>query len=244
MERPNLGTIARSVAAYGSIVPSMVGGVAMGALNRDRHVIAGYGVSTFVERLFAITGVHLDVVGEEHLWTERPAVFIYNHRNNFDPYVAIKLVRRDWGSVAKKEIAGPLTPLMQWVMPNVAFIDRSNAEKAVEGLRPVTELLRDGVSVLIAPEGTRSKTGDLGPFKKGGFRMAMDAGVPLVPIVIRNADEVATREGLIKPGIVQVAVLPPVPVTDWTGENLDERIDGVRQQFVDTLEKWPKDLPE
>ena len=46
--------------------------------------------------------------GEENLWSSRPAVFIYNHRNNFDPYVAIKLVRRDWGSVAKKEIAGPL----------------------------------------------------------------------------------------------------------------------------------------
>ena len=76
-------------------------------------MIAEFGVNTWVEGLFALTGVRLDVAGEQHLASQRPAVFMFNHRNNFDPYVAIKLVRHDWGSVAKKEIAGPLTPLMQ-----------------------------------------------------------------------------------------------------------------------------------
>ena len=177
--------------------------------------------------------------GEENLWSHRPAVFIYNHRNNFDPYVAIKLVRRDWGSVAKKEIAGPLAPVMQWLMPNVAFIDRSSSAKAVEGLEPVTELLHSGVSVLVAPEGTRSRTGELGPFKKGPFRMAMEANVPIVPIVIRNADQVANRAGAITHrGTVDVAVLAPVPVAGWTATDLERRIDGVRQLFVDKLADW------
>ena len=240
--RPGAETVARSLAGYGTMLPSMLGGVAVGLLNRDRHEIAQYGVSSWVERLFAITGVTLDVQGEEHLWSQRPAVFIYNHRNNFDPYVAIKLVRRDWGSVAKKEIAGPLTGVMQWLTPNVAFIDRSDSAKAVEGLKPVTELLRSGVSVLVAPEGTRSTTGQLGTFKKGPFRMAMEADVPLVPIVIRNADRVATREaGIIRRGTIDVAVLPPVSVSDWTPEDLDERIAEVRQRFTDTLADWPAD---
>jgi putative phosphoserine phosphatase/1-acylglycerol-3-phosphate O-acyltransferase len=195
----------------------------------------------WVERMFALTGVTLDVQGEENLWSHRPAVFVYNHRNNFDPYIAIRLVRRDWGSVAKREIAGPLLPVMQRLIPNVAFIDRRDAEKAVEGLRPVTELLRSGVSVLAAPEGTRSFTGQLGRFKKGAFRMAMDAGVPIVPIVIRNADQVAGREaGIIRKGTVDVVVLPAVSVDDWTVEALDERIAGVRQLYVDTLANWPK----
>jgi putative phosphoserine phosphatase/1-acylglycerol-3-phosphate O-acyltransferase len=239
MDRPDLGTIVRNAAVYGTMVPSMIGGVAMGALNRDRQLIAEYGVGTWIERMFALAGVEVAVVGEANLWTQRPAVFIYNHRNNFDPYVAIKLVSRDWGSVAKKEIAGPLTPLMKWLAPNVAFIDRSSSEKAVEGLRPVTELLHEGVSVLVAPEGTRSPDGEVGTFKKGPFRMAMAAGVPLVPIVIRNADEVATRGGLIRKGVVHVAVLPPVPVTGWTVRNLDAKVAGVRTQFVDTLADWP-----
>ena len=215
--RPSPETVVRSLAGYGMMVPSLVGGIGMGLLNRDRQQITGYGVSAWIERLFAVTGVTLNVQGEENLWSHRPAVFIYNHRNNFDPYVAIKLVHRDWGSVAKKEIAGPLVGPMQWLTPNVAFIDRSSADKAVEGLKPVTELLRTGVSVLVAPEGTRSVTGQLGRFKKGPFRMAMEADVPLVPIVIRNADQVAAREaGIIRKGTIDVAVLPPVTVSDWT----------------------------
>jgi putative phosphoserine phosphatase / 1-acylglycerol-3-phosphate O-acyltransferase len=239
---PNLGPVLRSAAAYGALAPSMLGGVAMGVLKRDRHVIAEFGVNTWIEGLFALTGVRLDVVGEQHLDAERPAVFLFNHRNNFDPYVAIKLVGHDWGSVAKKEIAGPLAPLMAWLTPNVAFIDRSSSEKAVEGLGPVTELLRQGVSIIVAPEGTRSRTGELGSFKKGPFRMAMTARVPLVPIVIRNADEVASRGApVIHPGTVDVKVLPPVPVTGWTARNLDKKIEGVRQQYLDTLAGWSVD---
>jgi putative phosphoserine phosphatase / 1-acylglycerol-3-phosphate O-acyltransferase len=240
MPRPKLGTVARTAAAYGALAPSMLSGVAIGALTRDRHAIAELGVNTWVDALFAFTGVHLDVVGEANLTAERPAVFLFNHRNNFDPYVAIKLVRHNWGSVAKKEIAGPLLPLMHWLTPNVAFIDRSDSTKAVEGLAPVTELLRGGVSIMVAPEGTRSRDGNLGPFKKGPFRMAMDASAPLVPIVIRNADEITDRNAtLIKSGTVQVAVLPPVSVKGWTARNLAPKIESVRQQYIDTLEDWP-----
>jgi putative phosphoserine phosphatase / 1-acylglycerol-3-phosphate O-acyltransferase len=218
----------------------MLSGVAMGLLNRDRTTIAEYGVSMWIQRMFALTGVTLSVQGEENLWSHRPAVFIYNHRNNFDPYVAIKLVQRDWGSVAKKEIAGPLAPLMGWLTPNVAFIDRSDSTKAVKGLEPVTELLHNGVSVLVAPEGTRSRTGELGEFKKGPFRMAMAAKVPIVPIVIRNADDVADRgAAVIRGGQIDVAVLDPINVNRWTRSRLDEHAADVRQRFVDTLANWP-----
>lgn len=239
--RPDPETLLRSIAAYSTLLPSMLDGVAMGLLNRDRKKIAQYGVATYVERLFALTGVTLRVQGEKNLWSHRPAVFIYNHRSNFDPYVALKLVHRDWGSVGKKEIAGPLTPVMKWLLPNVAFVDRSNTEKALESLQPVTELLSDDVSVLVAPEGTRSRTGELGRFKKGPFRMAMEAGVPIVPIVIRNADSVTSRGGaIIRKGTVDVAVLAPVEVTGWVADDLDERIAEVRQSFIETLAAWPK----
>ena len=215
----------------------MLGGVAVGLLNRDRHEIA----STAFELGGAAVRDHrraLDVQGEEHLWSHRPAVFIYNHRNNFDPYVAIKLVRRDWGSVAKKEIAGPCTRVMQWLTPNVAFIDRSDSAKAVEGLEPVTELLRNGVSVLVAPEGTRSTTGELGTFKKGPFRMAMDAGAD-------RADRDPQRRRRRRRGPGSSAAAPSTsPCCRRFGDrldadDLDERIAGVRQRFADTLADWP-----
>ena len=94
--------------------------------------------------------------------------------------------------------------------------------------------------MLVAPEGTRVAGGGIGEFKKGAFRMAMQTGVPIVPIVIRNADLVGPRDGSVaRPARVQVAVLPPVPVEGWTLATLDARIAAVRQSFIDTLARWP-----
>ena len=78
-----------------------------------------------------------------------------------------------------------------------------------------------GLSILIAPEGTRLDTTEVGPFKKGPFRIAMSAGIPIVPIVIRNAEVISARDSTtFNPGTVDVVVYPPIPVDDWTVENL------------------------
>ena len=129
---------------------------------------------------------------------------------------------------------------------DAAFIDRDNPKAAVEELKKIEELARKGLSIMVAPEGTRLDTTEVGPFKKGPFRMAMSAGIPIVPIVIRNAEVVAARDSsTFNPGTVDVAVFPPIPVDDWTVENLPERIEEVRQLYLDTLKNWPHDkLPE
>src|SRR5699024_315903 len=99
-----------------------------------------------------------------------------------------------------------------------------------------------GLSVLIAPEGTRLDTREVGPFKKGAFRIAMAAGIPVVPIVIRNAELLGGRDAMaINPATVDAAVLPPIPTTDWTLDDIDERIARVRQLYLDTLADWPDD---
>jgi len=105
----------------------------------------------------------------------------------------------------------------------------------------VVEKLRDGVSVVIAPEGTRSATPRLGPFKKGAFHIAMQAGVPLVPIVLRNTGDLLWKESfVVRPGKVDVAVLPPVYVDGWKVQDLDRRVAEVRQLYLDTLASWPR----
>ena len=82
----------------------------------------------------------------------------------------------------------------------------------------------------------------MGPFKKGPFRIAMSAGIPIVPIVIRNAEVIAARDSsTFNPGTVDVVVFPPIPVDDWTVENLSDRIAEVRQLYLDTLKDWPHD---
>jgi putative phosphoserine phosphatase/1-acylglycerol-3-phosphate O-acyltransferase len=179
-------------------------------------------------------------VGEQNLWSHRPAVFIFNHQSSIDLPVVASLLRRDVTGVAKKEAARDPRFALLGYLADVAYVDRGKTAQAKEALAPVVERLRDGVSIALAPEGTRSPTPRLGHFKKGAFHMAMQGGVPIVPIVIRNAGDVMWRNSpLIRPGTVDVAVLEPIPTDGWTAGQLDDRVAEVRQLFLDTLERWP-----
>src|SRR5205814_7591190 len=109
-------------------------------------------------------------------------------------------------------------------------------EKAIQALGPAIDALKAGTSLVIAPEGTRSATPRVGPFKKGAFHMAMGAGVPIVPIVFRNALDALPKHGLvIRPATVEVVVHPPVPTEGWTLASLDRHIADVRALYQATL---------
>ena len=99
-------------------------------------------------------------------------------------------------------------------------------------MRQAEGLVEKGLSVMIP--------------KRGAFRIAMAAGIPVVPVVIRNAEVIGARDsGTIHPGTVDVAVFPPISVDDWTSANLARRIDEVRQLYLDALADWPvEELPE
>lgn len=232
----------RTLASLAAIPTVAAGAIGLGLLTRNKRTGVNFFTSNWSKLLMLTTGIELNVLGEENLTAQRPAVFIFNHRNQADPMIAGRLVGVDFTGVGKKELErnplmGPLGKVM-----DAAFIDRDDPEKAVEGLHKVEELARKGLSILIAPEGTRLDTTEVGPFKKGPFRIAMAAGVPIVPIVIRNAEVIAHRDSsTFNPGKVDVAVYPPIPVDDWTVENLSDRIAEVRQIYLDTLKSWPQD---
>jgi putative phosphoserine phosphatase/1-acylglycerol-3-phosphate O-acyltransferase len=236
----------RTLAGIGSMFPVAAGAVGIGVLTGSRRRGVNFFTSTFSQLALAIPGVHLNVIGKENLTAQRPAVFIFNHRNQVDPVIAGALVRDNWVGVGKKElekdpIMGTLGKLLDGV-----FVDRDNPVAAVETMHTVEDRARRGLSIVIAPEGTRVDTTEVGPFKKGPFRIAMAVGIPIIPIVIRNAEIVAARNStVINPGTVDVAVFPPISVQDWTVEALPEHIAGVRQLYLDTLANWPVDeLPE
>lgn len=236
----------RNLAALGSMVPVGAGAVGLGLLSGSRRRGVNFFTAYFPQLLLGLNGVRLNVVGKENLTATRPAVFIFNHRNQVDPVITASLVRDNWISVGKRElerdpIAGPLGKLTEMV-----FIDRDDAASAVESLHAVEERAKRGLSVVIAPEGTRVDTTGVGPFKKGPFRIAMAAGIPIVPIVIRNAEVVAARDSMsANPGTVDVAVFPAISVEDWTVDDLADRIAEIRQLYLDTLADWPVDeLPQ
>jgi putative phosphoserine phosphatase/1-acylglycerol-3-phosphate O-acyltransferase len=241
-----IGSQLRTLAGFGSVVPVAAGAVGIGLLTRSRRRGVNFFTSTWSQLLLAASGVNLNVIGAENLTAQRPAVFIFNHRNQADPVISGALVRDNWVGVGKKELAkdpvmGTLGKLL-----DTAFIDRDDAASAVETLHQVEERAQKGLSIVMAPEGTRLDTTSVGPFKKGAFRIAMTVGIPIVPIVIRNAEMVAARDSMtMNPGTVDVAVFPPISVSDWTLETLSDRIAEVRQLYVDVLADWPVDeLPE
>jgi putative phosphoserine phosphatase/1-acylglycerol-3-phosphate O-acyltransferase len=241
-----IGAQLRTLAGVGSVVPVAAGAVGIGLLTRSRRRGVNFFTATWSQLLLAASGVQLNVLGAENLTAERPAVFIFNHRNQADPVIVGALIRDNWVAVGKKELQGdPIMGTLGKVLDSV-FIDRDDPAAAVESLHQVEERARQGLSIMIAPEGTRLDTTSVGPFKKGPFRIAMAAGIPIVPIVIRNAEIIAARNSTtMNAGTVDVAVFPPISVSDWTLDVLSDRIAEVRQLYVDTLANWPVDeLPD
>ncbi|BBY76330.1 acyltransferase [Mycolicibacterium parafortuitum] len=232
----------RTALGIASMVPIAAGALGVGILTRNKRTGVNFFTSMFGRTLLDTVGINLNVLGEENLTAQRPAVFLFNHRNQADPLIAGRLVKDNFTSVGKKELENdPIVGTIGKIL-DAAFIDREDTTKAVEGLKKVEELARKGLSILIAPEGTRLDTTEVGEFKKGPFRIAMSVGIPIVPIVIRNAEVIAARDSsTFNPGTVDVVVYPPIPVDDWTQENLPERIEEVRQLYLDTLKDWPHD---
>lgn len=230
----------RTLLGVGSIVPAAYGAVGWGLLTRSRRRGVNFFTSAFPQMLLGLNGVRLNVLGEENLTKQRPAVFIFNHRNNFDPVVVASMVKDNWTGVGKKELQNdPLVGTLGKLVDTV-FIDRDDPKKAVEALQQAEQLTRKGISVVIAPEGTRLDTRSVGQFKKGPFRLAMAAGVPIVPIVIRNAEVLSARNSAtLHPGTVDIIVYPPLSLEGWTLDNLPEKIAEVRQLYIDTLADWP-----
>jgi HAD superfamily hydrolase (TIGR01490 family) len=238
--RPGLVRLARNTAAYAGMATGFSTGVGLALLNRSRRSGAELGMAMGSELALAFAGVRLDVQGAEHLWSQRPAVYIINHQSPIDPFVVGKILRGEFAGVVKKQVANIPVAGQFLRFANAAFIDRGNTAQAKAVLQPAVDRLKAGISLAIAPEGTRSHTPRLGRFKKGAFHVAMQAGVPIVPIVIRNAGELMSRNAMtMRSGTIDVVVHPPIPVDGWKVEELDERIAEVRQLFLDTLEHWP-----
>jgi putative phosphoserine phosphatase/1-acylglycerol-3-phosphate O-acyltransferase len=184
--------------------------------------------------------IRFKVIGEQHT-AHRPAVFFINHQSTLiDMLVTTRVVQRGFTVVAKAEVKQMPVLGQLFALADVAFVDRTNTSKAVSALQPAVDRLGKGLSIVMSPEGTRSFSPKIGAFKKGGFHMARDAGVPIVPIAIRNAGEIMWRNAKVaQEGTIEVVVHEPVPTANWTKADLDEWVPRMRQLYVDTIDDWP-----
>lgn len=189
------------------------------------------------------SNVKLSVDGLQHVAAGRSYIVMANHRSMYDiPAVHYLLGReRDLRWVGKRELTR--VPVFGWAfgMSRHVAIDRQNREQAVRSLQRAATESSGGVSFVVMPEGTRSRDRSLLPFKKGGFHLAIDTGLPILPVGIVGSERLMPKgTWWILPGAIHVGVRPPVDVTGWPKDRLEELVDRVRAEIRSVL----PDLPE
>ena len=140
-----------------------------------------------------------------------PLIFACNHESALDIWVAFKVLPRNFRFIAKQELFR--LPVFGWYMRLGGHIpvDRGNHARAIQSLRKAGEAVRGGTSLVVFPEGTRSRDARVHPFKKGPFVVAMEAGVPVVPVAISGSGRVTPKDAIaVVPGTIRVAVGDPV----------------------------------
>jgi putative phosphoserine phosphatase/1-acylglycerol-3-phosphate O-acyltransferase len=234
--RPGVGDLVRTGLTYASLAPSIWAGAAAGLVNGSYREALNVSGAVWGDLATSLAGIDLRVEGEENAWAARPAVFIFNHQSALDMVLMLKIVRRDMTGVGKAEIQR--NPIFGPIMTaaGVVFVDRARSDKAIEALAPAVRALQHGRSLVIAPEGTRSATPRLGAFKKGAFHMAMQAGVPIVPVVFRNVLDAFPKDArVVRPATIEATVLAPIDTDDWTVETLDAEIAAIRRRYLEVL---------
>ena len=186
-------------------------------------------------------GIELHVSGVHHIPATEPLVVMSNHRSYYDIPTVFCAVPGRLRMVAKKQLFQ--VPLFGQAMRAAGFvmIDREKRERAIESLRASGRLLSEGTRVWIAPEGTRSKDGKLGPFKAGGFHMAVEAGVKILPIALQGTENVMSADSVVvtKGAKVHVQILPPVDAPAYGRQGRKQLIADVRSAIAGALGQEP-----
>lgn len=226
----------RTGLAAASLYPAALKGILKGTLSMSQKEGINTTISSIGDLGTKLAGLDIVVKNKHHLEDHRPAVFCFNHQSSADFFIILKLLRKDVTGIAKKELEmTPFGPIFKAM--GAIFIDRTNKKKALDSMKNAAEILKKGTSVAIAPEGTRSGSKTLGKFKKGAFHLAIKAGVPLVPIVIKNA-YMAMPKGskMFNPTHIEVVVLEPVDTSEWKPKNIDTYVEEVRNLYLKELQ--------
>jgi 1-acyl-sn-glycerol-3-phosphate acyltransferase len=193
-------------------------------------------VRFFVRLGLALVNVRVEVTGLERLDPDQTYIFTPNHQSLIEVPLFVTYLGRNPAYLGKKEIFK--YPIFGYGIGliGVVPVDRSNSPAAVESAKLATENLRRGKSYVVYPEGTRSKDGRLLPFKKGAFMMAIDAGVPVVPVTISGATKIMPK-GQVKvfPSTVRITIHEPISTADYSKENVVELMERTRERVFAAL---------
>jgi 1-acyl-sn-glycerol-3-phosphate acyltransferase len=165
----------------------------------------------WIRWIFWTCGIRVEADGLENVDPRRPSVFMSNHQSVIDTGALVLTLPGSWRFVAKRELTW--IPFFGWAlwMGGHVIVDRANRTRSIASLRRAAERVRDGISVIIFPEGTRSETGEMREFKSGGFHLALEAQVPIVPVTVSGSRQLTPKRSLrVESGRVLVRYGKPI----------------------------------
>ncbi len=190
----------------------------------------------WAQALVKLAGVTVEIKGEENIPTEGSVLFVSNHQGNFDIPILLGYIDKPKAFIAKIELLK--LPLIRTWMTHLkcVFMDRSDIRQSLKVINQAASHLKEGYSMVIFPEGTRSKSESLGEFKPGSLKLALKAGVPIVPIAIRGSYKIMEQNGfIIKPAHVEITILEPIATAGLTKDQASELPERVRKIIIHGL---------
>ena len=230
----------RTIVFFGTYIP--LTGICI-ILAVIASIISGAGLAHSLATLWGkvaliLGGVEIDVEGCEHIPTDRPAIFMANHQSNFDIPILYARLPIQFRWLAKKELFD--VPFFGFAMKRAGYIpvDRANRKKAIASMAVAADKIRQGESVIIFPEGTRSPDGNLLPFKKGGFMLALDSGVPIIPVAISGSRDLMPKHKVrIQGGVVKLKFFPPIEIADLSSKDRDVMMTDAHDAITSVLNR-------
>ena len=207
--------------------------ILMSRVTRNKQYTLKHARESWAPSMFWVSNAQLEVIDEQQVDYTQPHIFVMNHQSHMDIPAAFMALPANIGFVAKKELES--VPLFGRVMreAGMIFVDRSNPQKAIASLKRGGELIRSGVNIFAFPEGTRTKNGYIQPLKKGIFMLALEAGVPIVPMSVHGARDVLPI-GSFDPqrGTIKVKIGKPISLENHSVDTRDELIAEVHAAMI------------
>jgi len=188
--------------------------------------------------ILIVSGINVAVRGLDNIDPGRSYIYMSNHQSNFDIPVLFACLPVQFRWLAKAELFK--IPIFGRAMRGAGYvkIDRFNQDSAFESINEAAGKMQNGVSIMIFPEGTRSRDGKIRSFKKGGFVMAVDSGAPIVPVILQGTWPIMAKSSLrINTGNVALHIEKPIATSGYTRDTKNDLIESVRAVICEGFEK-------
>ncbi len=213
-------------------------GFLLSLFDRKGTVIHAYAAVPWARGILWVCGIKLRVQGLGNVDPHQPRIYMTNHQSYFDIFALLAYVPVDFKFIVKQELMR--IPILGFSMKRAGYIgiERDNPRKAIQSMNEAAKRIKEGVSVVIFPEGTRSVDGRLQPFKRGGFNLALKAGSDIVPVAIINSHRIVPKGSLrINRGSFDLRIGPPIPVGGYTRKNIDRLMKRVWEDMAHMLDQ-------